>query len=151
PSASPRREPAGSRRTPGHTRDMAKANRVPVAIEAADKKVFVSAVDWPGWSRSGKTEELAVEAFLAAAPRYAEVATAAGLAFEPDGVQVEPVERQAGDAGTTFGVPSSIGEQDRRPVDAAEAARQAAIVEAAWSALDRIAAGAPEALRKGPR
>ena len=56
-------------------------NRVRVTVEAIDKKVFVSALDWPGWSRSGKTEELAVEAFLAAAPRYAVVAKEAGLEF----------------------------------------------------------------------
>ena len=60
-----------------HTRGM--ANRVRVTVEAAEKKVFVSALDWPGWSRSGKTEELAVEAFLAAAPRYAVVAKAGGI------------------------------------------------------------------------
>jgi hypothetical protein len=130
---------------------MAKGNRVPVTVEAADRKVFVSAVDWPGWSRSGKTEELAIEAFLAAAARYAVVAQEAGLAFDADGVEVEPVERQPGDAETTFGVPSAIGEQDRRPVDEAEAARQAAIVEAAWAVFDRVSATAPEELRKGPR
>ena len=61
------------------------------------------------------------------------------------------VERIDGDASTAFGVPSRIAEADRRPVDATEAARLAAIVEAAWAAFDRIAAAAPEALRKGPR
>jgi hypothetical protein len=64
---------------------------------------------------------------------------------------VEVVERLGGDAGTAFGVPSRIAEADRRPADAREAARLAAIVEAAWAAFDRIAAAAPEELRKGPR
>ncbi len=27
--------------------------RLPVAIEKGDKKVFASALEWPGWSRSG--------------------------------------------------------------------------------------------------
>ena len=84
-------------------------NRVRVTVEAIDKKVFVSALDWPGWSRSGKTEELAVEAFLAAAPRYAVVAKEAGLDFDAGDIEVEEVEREAGDASTAFGVPGAIG------------------------------------------
>ncbi len=126
-------------------------NRVRVTVESVDRKVFVSALDWPGWSRSGKTEELAVEAFLAAATRYADVASEAGLAFDADDIQIDAAEREAGDASTTFGVPGAIGDEDRRPVDAAEAKRLAAIVEAAWTVFDRIAAAAPEELRKGPR
>ena len=50
-----------------------------------------------------------------------------------------------------FGVPGAIGGEDRRPVDANEAKRLAAIVEAAWTVFDRVAAAAPEELRKGPR
>jgi hypothetical protein len=127
------------------------ANRVPVTVEAGDKKVFVSAIDWPGWSRSGKTEELAVESFLAHAPRYAVVAREAGLHFETDGIEVEAVERAAGDASTTFGVPGAIGAADRRKVSAADAKRLADIVAASWTVFDRVAARAPESLRKGPR
>ncbi len=127
------------------------ANRVKVTVEAVDKKVFVSALDWPGWSRSGKTEELAVELFLEHAPRYAVVASEAGLDFDADAIEVEAVERDAGDASTTFGVPGAIGAADRRPVSAAEAKRLAAIVAASWTVFDRVAAKAPESLRKGPR
>lgn len=127
------------------------ANRVRVTVESVDKKVFVSALDWPGWSRSGKTEELAVEAFLAAAPRYAVVAKEAGLAFGADSIEIDAAERETGDASTAFGVPGAIGGEDRRPVDAAEARQLAAIVEAAWTVFDRVAAAAPEELRKGPR
>ena len=127
------------------------ANRVKVTVEAIDKAVFVSALEWPGWSRKGKTEELAVESFLDHAKRYAKVARAAGLEFDADGIEVEPVERDAGDASTSFGVPGAIGKADRRPVSAAEAERLAAIVEAAWTVFDRVAAKAPESLRKGPR
>ena len=126
-------------------------NRVRVTVEAIDKKVFVSALDWPGWSRSGKTEELAVQAFLAAAPRYAVVAKEAGLDFDADDIDVDEVEREAGDASTAFGVPGAIGDEDRRPVDADEAKRLAAIVEGAWAVFDRVSAAAPEELRKGPR
>ena len=127
------------------------ANRVQVTVEAVVRKVFVSAIEWPGWSRSGKTEELAVESFLAHAPRYAVVAKEAGLEFDPDGIEVDAVERDAGDASTTCGVPGAIGAADRQPVSAAEAKRLAAIVAASWAVFDRVAAKAPESLRKGPR
>ena len=127
------------------------ANWVQVTVEAVDRKVFVSALDWPGWSRSGKTEELAVESFLDHAARYSVVAKAAGLDFDADGIDVEAVERDAGDASTTFGVPGAIGAADRRPVSATEAKRLAAIVAASWAVFDRVAAKAPESLRKGPR
>jgi hypothetical protein len=125
--------------------------RLDVAIEAGDKKVFASALEWPGWSRSGKTEEAAVEALLAYAARYAPVAKTAGLAF-PEAFEAEVVERSKGGSGTDFGVPSTLTyEADARPVDRTEAERLASIVEAAWSAFDRVAAGAPAELRKGPR
>ena len=38
------------------------------------KKVFACSVDFPGWCRSGKDEEAALEALADYAPRYAEVA-----------------------------------------------------------------------------
>ncbi len=44
-----------------------------------------------------------------------------------------------------------VADDDRRPTDADEAERLAAIVEASWAAFDRIAAAAPAELRKGPR
>src|SRR5512141_3150752 len=122
-----------------------------VLVESAPKKVFASALDWPGLARAGRDEGAAIEALLAALPRYAPIAESAGLAFAVDDVTVEVVERVDGDAGTGFGVPSVICAADRVPVDADEARRLAALVEAAWAAFDRIAAGAPAELRKGPR
>ena len=47
---------------------------IAVSVEATPKKAFATAVDWPGWSRSGKTEELALAALADYAPRYAVVA-----------------------------------------------------------------------------
>jgi len=128
-------------------------SRTPIRIlvETTPKKVFVCALDWPGWARSGRDEALAVDAILAAASRYAPVAADAGLPFDAGSVQLDVVERVDGDSGTAFGVPAVIADSDRAPVDAAEATRLAALVDAAWRAFDRIAAAAPEGLRKGPR
>ncbi len=124
--------------------------RLAVVVEAARKKAFASALDWPGWSRSGKTAELAIEVLLAYAPRYEPVAREAGLDL-PSTFEVDVVDRLDGGSGTEFGVPSAIHAPDRRPVDAAEADRLAGMVAAAWTIFDRVAAGAPAELRKGPR
>jgi hypothetical protein len=129
------------------------SQRIPVAIEAAPKKAFATAVDWPGWSRSGKTPELALEALAAAAPRYAAVAELAGEPFA-SGVQpgdFEIIEEAEGGAGTAFGVPSRVTDADRRPTSAADADRLKRLVRAAWTIFDRVAAHAPAELRKGPR
>ena len=63
----------------------------------------------------------------------------------------EVVERTGAGSGTEFGVPSSITDLDRRPVDAADARREVRLLEAAWTVFDRVAASAPAELRKGPR
>jgi hypothetical protein len=129
------------------------SRRIGVAVETGAKKVFVTAVDWPGWSRSGKTEVAALEALAASAGRYAIVAAEAGEAV-PASVgsdDLEIIERNPGGSGTDFGVPSRVTEHDRRPVSPAEADRLRRLVAAAWTVFDRVAAAAPAELRKGPR
>jgi hypothetical protein len=127
------------------------ADPLRVLVESTPKKVFVAALDWPGLARAGKDEALAVESLLEHLPRYAPVADAAGEPFPVDDVEVTVVERLEGGGATEFGVPSMTGDADRLPVEGAEARRLAALVEAAWNAFDRVAAAAPEELRKGPR
>src|SRR6478735_4459352 len=129
---------------------MTATGRLGIGVERGTKKAFAWALDWPGWCRSGKDPELAQAALLAATPRYAVVAEAAGLVL-PDPIELEIVETVAGDGGTDFGVPSAITDLDRRPVSAGEAERLAALVEAAWTVFERVAAAAPTELRKGPR
>ncbi|HLU36750.1 MAG TPA: hypothetical protein VKZ61_13350 [Thermomicrobiales bacterium] len=41
-----------------------------IVSESGSKKVFVSALDWPGWSRSGKTEEAALATLADYTDRY---------------------------------------------------------------------------------
>jgi hypothetical protein len=125
--------------------------KVKATVEAGAKKAFATAVDWPGWSRSGKTNEAAVEALVAYAARYAPIARAAGETFDPDEIDVEIVERLSGGGGTDFGVPDQVKEQDRRRTTATDGKRLAALVEAAWRAFDATSKKAPEELRKGPR
>ena len=124
--------------------------RLAVALEGTGKKVFASALDWPGWSRSAKTPEAAIEALLAYAPRYEPVVLLAGLELGST-FDVEVDEQLEGGSGTEFGVPSAVHTADARPSKPADAERLASIVEAAWTTFDRFAAGAPAELRKGPR
>lgn len=127
-------------------------NRLSIGEEIGAKKTFVWAIDWPGWSRGAKTPELARDALIAYAPRYAIVARDAGLALpDVDSAGIDVVDSATGGAGTDFGVPSAITNADRRRVTAGDVERLAAIVEAAWRVFDRVAAGAPATLRKGPR
>jgi hypothetical protein len=123
-----------------------------IGEEVALKKAFVWAVEWPGWCRSGRTVAAARENLVAVRPRYSAVAQVAGLRVPRVAIdQLEAEESLQGGAGTEFGVPSAMGVDDRRSVTAREAKRLAALVEAAWTIFDRVAAEAPAELRKGPR
>jgi hypothetical protein len=126
------------------------AGRIAVYLETTPRKTFACALDWPGWCRAGKTEELALEALTTYADRYRPVVAKAGAELDRSPT-LEIVQRIEGGSGTTFGVPSAIAEGDRRAVSANEADRLARIVEAAWITFDRVAAAAPAELRKGPR
>jgi len=125
----------------------------PVYLEIGAKRVFACAADWPGWCRSGKDERQALEALVAAAPRYAPVATAAGFAF-PATISVDAlavVERLQGSTTTDFGAPAAVAMSDLRPLAPGEAEGLAALLMASWATFGRVVAGAPAKLRKGPR
>ncbi|HET6379866.1 MAG TPA: hypothetical protein VFH63_02365 [candidate division Zixibacteria bacterium] len=120
-----------------------------VALEIGPKRTFAVALDWPGWARSGRTEEEALANLAAYAPRYAASVREPGLA-EAAGYDV--VERLTGGSGTDFGVPSATATTDNEPLDPAELDRQQRLLRAAWSAFDAAArAAAGHALRTGPR
>jgi hypothetical protein len=124
--------------------------KVNVAMEIGSKRAFASALDWPGWSRGGKTPELALEALETYAKRYERVAKSAAAAF-PARRELEVVERQRGDASTDYGVPGSPARLESEPMTKAEVERMCSLVEACWHELDRIAKAAPLELRLGPR
>ena len=130
----------------------APTSLVDVGVEATPKRVFVSALEWPGWSRAGRDEAAALAALAGSVERYAAVARAAGITFapiRPAGLSV--VERLPGTPSTAFGVPAVVFAVDRRPTDAADGERLAALVRASWTILAQVVAAAPAELRKGPR
>lgn len=123
---------------------------ISVVVEVGSKKVFASALDFPGWSRSGRTEADAVEALVAYAPRFAVVATTAGVAL-PGDFSVDVVERLTGNATTDFGAPAIPAAAETEPGDESRRARAVALVQASWDTFERVEGAAPRELRKGPR
>lgn len=123
-----------------------------VYVEVGKKRVFACAVDWPGWCRSGKSEELALKTLAEYARRYGVVTEDAGIDFDADALgPMEVVDRVPGSASTDFGAPGEVARVDLAPVDAGEADRLASVVAASWRVFDRVVASAPAELRKGPR
>jgi hypothetical protein len=120
-----------------------------VAIESTSRRSFATAVDWPGWSRAGRTEEAALENLGTYRARYAAVARHADLELSGSAA-LEVTERLPGGGHTDFGVPGAALESDLDPLRPAEVKRQLALLEAAWKVYDDAAAGTGE-LRKGPR
>ena len=128
--------------------------RLAVYLEVTRKRTFAGAVEWPGWCRSGKTADEALEALVGYADRYARAIAHCRLGFErPDGVvDLEVVERLEGNATTEFGAPGVAPKADDRPINANELRRLTSTLKASWSAFDQAAARAVAVtLTKGPR
>jgi len=123
---------------------------IAVVVEIGTKRTFASALEWPGWSRSGRDEHSALRALDAYAARYAPVATTARLTF-PKTIRLEVVEHLPGSATTDFGAPGAIADAERRPTNRIDAVRLGALVSSSWAQLEMIAHRAPAELRKGPR
>lgn len=122
---------------------------VRVCVEVGKKRVFASALDWPGWCRSGRDEQAALDALGDHAPRYRAVTAAAGVPFATGELTV--IERLTGTPTTDFGAPDRAASTEAEPLTAAQAERINSLVAAAWAVFDDVVAAAPAALRKGPR
>jgi hypothetical protein len=122
---------------------------VRVCIEATAKRAFASALDWPGWCRSGRDERAALDALLDYTKRYAVVARAGSVPFATGELTV--IERLPGSATTDFGAPATPAKAESEPLGAVEVERLTALVGAAWRVFDGVVAAAPSSLRKGPR
>jgi hypothetical protein len=129
-------------------------NRIDVYLEIGKKRTFTGAMDWPGWSRSGRDEASALDSLLHYGPCYARVVASARLGFRApvDLSQFFVTERLAGNATTDFGAPRIAPSSDGKPLEAAEIVRAQAILGACWRAFDADARAAEGSeLRKGPR
>lgn len=123
-----------------------------IVLEVAPKRSFASALDWPGWARSGRSAEEAQAALAEYAPRYADVARRAGLALPTDDLELEVVERLDGGGSTEFGAPGEPAAAEQEPVGPGELERLDALMSAAWDTFDDAAAAAIGIeLSTGPR
>jgi hypothetical protein len=123
-------------------------------LEVGSRRVFAGAVDWPGWCRSGRDEDSALEALVAYGPRYASALGRAAKGFKaPSKASAfRIVERLEGNATTDFGAPGIPLVSDSRPIAEAEFQRWVTLLQACWDAFDTAAqATAAKTLRKGPR
>ena len=129
-------------------------HRIPVALEIGKTRTFASALDWPGWTRSGHGEAAALDALLTYGPRYQRAIRSAhaGLRTPTNLDAFEMTERLAGGSATDFGAPSVAPGADAAPVDAAELERLQRILSACWETFAEVIASASDRpLRKGPR
>jgi hypothetical protein len=128
--------------------------KTPVYLEIARKRVFAGSVDWPGWTRSGRDEDAAIDTLLAYAPRYATVLRETGFHFDPPSraSALTVVERLSGNPTTEFGAPDIPPSADTKPIATKDVERCQTILKASWRALDRAADAAEgKELTKGPR
>lgn len=105
-----------------------------VILEIGKKRVFACAAAWPGWCRSGRSEELALETLAAYLPRYAPVAR---LGPRGGGRDTEQIVEHVTGAEASFA--RKIGVRHRRPDvgdEAAIAAMRPAITAALGQASD---------------
>jgi hypothetical protein len=117
------------------------------------KRTVAFALDWPGWSRGAKTDDLAVETLEAYRERYEPVADLAGLKDEFDACgPLEIVEDKVGTGSTDFwGISFSPSSTESDPMDAASMERGITILRGAWAFFDSVAARVSAEMRKGPR
>ena len=131
------------------------ADAIRVMIELGRKKPVAVAIafDWPGWNRSGKSEEGALHLLATYRPRYAKVAKLAGLAGEfRDAGEMDVVERLEGTGMTDFyGLSARSAGPEHEPMSAAACERKIALLRASWTYFDNVASRVSPDLRKGSR
>jgi hypothetical protein len=124
---------------------------VDVCIERGAKRVFATAVGWPGYARAGRDEDSALAALVAYGPRFAAALKGSRLGFAAP-ADVVVVGRVGGTSTTDFGAPDVEVPGDAEPVSETERTRLVAILRASWRTFDAAAAAAEGvALSKGPR
>jgi hypothetical protein len=125
-----------------------------VMVERGKKKRVVAvAFDWPGWDRSAKTEEGALQVLDVYRPRYAKIAALAGLADEFGSAgELAVVQRVEGTGMTDFyGLSARSAEPEYESMSEAECERKIALLRASWAYFDDVASRVSPVLRLGPR
>lgn len=125
-----------------------------IFIETGKKRTFAGAVHWPGWCRSGRDENTALQTLLDYWPRYAQVLQGRAIEFQPPTqiTDLVVIERHAGNVSTDYGAPAMLLEADREALDHGEFEHLRAILQACWRVFDAaVERAAGVELEKGPR
>ena len=135
-----------------HGTNLALVAAARVVFEIGSKRTFASAIDWPGWCRAGKDQELA----LAGADRLR-----TSLRGRREGRGCAVRVEVAGNSKTsitsavmpppTSARPALMSKLELQPMSKAEVERMCSLVEATWKVFDGVVKKAPASLRKGPR
>ena len=123
-------------------------------VETGAQRTFAGAVEWPGWCRTARDADAALEVLCEYGARYARVLRGTRLGFEApaDASAFVVVERLKGDATTDFGAPSIAPRADGRRLDDAELRRLRTILRACWRSFDAsVDAARGRTLATGPR
>ena len=127
---------------------------IDVYLEVGKKRTFAGAMDWPGWCRSGRDEESALQALVDYAPRYARILRTKEFGFHApaDASAFSIIERLEGNATTDFGAPGLVPSRDADPVTEKELKHFQELLKACWRAFDAATkSAAGKELHKGPR
>src|SRR5512139_3405517 len=134
--------------------DRKLKNQLNVYLEVGSRRTFAAALNWPGWCRMGRDEDIALRTLFEYGSRYARILRPARLGLQvPDDVSAfVVVERLKGNATTDFGAPDRVPASDAQPLDDTELRRLQALLKACWRAFDAAVEMAQgKALRAGPR
>ena len=132
---------------------MAHQLRVTLEIGPKGKQVAAVAPDWPGLERGAKTEEAAIERLQSYLPRYAHVATLAGMegAFAAI-TTVDIVEHYRGTGSTDFwGISFAFSSIDKQAMSSGELERELTLMRACWAFFDNVRLRVSADMQKGPR
>ncbi|MGE5333466.1 MAG: hypothetical protein ACM3N4_02095 [Nitrososphaerota archaeon] len=135
---------------------MADELRVTLEIGPKGKRAAAVAADWPGLERGAKTEEAAIARLQAYLPRYAPVATLAGMgaqfAASAASANVNVIERYSGTGSTDFwGISFAFSRIDQQAMSSDELERELTLMQACWAFFDAVRSRVSAEMQKGPR
>ena len=132
---------------------MADHLRVTIEVGPKGKQVIVVAPDWPGLERGAKTEEAALERLQAYLPRYAPIATLAGMdgAFAASPT-LDIVEHYPGTGSSDFwGISFAFSSIDKQSMSSEELERELTLMRACWAFFDDVRGRVSAEMQKGAR
>jgi hypothetical protein len=127
--------------------------RFNIELGPKGKRSVAYAIDWPGWSRSAKTPDKAIDVLEAYRQRYRLIAEIAGFGaeFAAAGPLIE-VDRYTGTGSTDFwGISFAASPGEREEMSEQQLERRLALLQADWAFFDQVAKRVSPGLKKGPR